>query len=841
MRIAQVIIVVLAMTRACQGAELVDTFPGNRQMLAWVAEAFATVDTDLNPADVNSFTVTLNDGRSDLRGEVRYQSGERKIVFQPLAPLERGQTYKATISGTIRNIDGTRIGKNLEWIFTVGTDVDYARLAKDALGKYEEKAPLAAEEPAPVVEPFTIVSITPGSQSEEVPVTQVIKVRFSEQLEPAGINKYTVILRTGSEIVTGRLELSENDTAVSFFPLERLFFGARYTLNISNLIASKSGKFLDQTLVTTFKTREKDLSNTLVITRTFPVDGGVEVDPNVKIVVFFNEGVEAETVNRFTVQLKDGEQAVWCNHFLADDRKCLVIQPAEILPVNRDFTVVLKETIRGDSGSCLGEECRISFRTASDIKLVTAPVQGKSSLMEPARPPYEEIDVHSEIRTVKSGKKLVPADAYVLPRLIESFPAPDAEGVPVDAVLHFRFNKPLRKDTVNQFNFLLMNGETPVPGRVEYDDADNLVRFQPECNLEYSRKYFVMIMNGVRDNSDNGLPTIYRYSFKIDPPPDIAPPEVVATSPLNGQIGVAGRPVLSAVFSEKMDESTLNSFTIILNDGEYNIPGNISYNPEKFEVYFKPAKDLPSGQWFTFALTSNIKDGAGNRMEQAVKVRFLVGDPPDKTPPALLSVSPADGAVIPQTRPAISLTFSERIRTGDISPFNLTVKSQEGRFIPGIIEYSSVSNRVVYRLLEELPYGMYTLQCRFVVQDDAGNEALIQKELSFEVAVKDSRLSVFNIFPLYGETVPAGEDLYIDFSNDVNPVSLNPFTVRLMDENGKMVPGVIEYLGSLRKAFFRPEAELKSGEKYSFSVTTSVQDTRGRQLDKDYRVEFYVE
>ena len=63
------------------------------------------------------------------------------------------------------------------------------------------------------------------------------------------------------------------------------------------------------------------------------------------------------------------------------------------------------------------------------------------------------------------------------------------------------------------------------------------------------------------------------------PPPDTTPPTVISTIPSNGSVNV---PVdlpdgITITFSKSMDASTVNDHTIVLADGQNNIPGAVTY------------------------------------------------------------------------------------------------------------------------------------------------------------------------------------------------------------------------------------------------------------------------
>ncbi|MDD2715467.1 MAG: Ig-like domain-containing protein [Candidatus Wallbacteria bacterium] len=842
MKLFFLMLMVSAAACAENASGILKVFPDSRAIIIEAAEIYAVLDRDLRGGDVNLFTVTVNDGSADLRGKVEYVKAERKIRFIPDFKLSPGQNYRVTISGEIRDCMGKKLGNDYSWYFAIGRDLDYGKMISDLAAKVTAEIQVETAETVAgsTYEAFSVLEVTPGDGSDEISVTQVASIRFNKPVASESVNKYTVILRGSGEVVDSRLELSDRNRVVSVFPQKPLIPSTSYMINISNLITSSDKEGLEKGLVTVFRTVERGVESPLTVTRTYPIDGDKEIDPASKISIFFNEALNPETVNRLSVQIKSGEKPIWAKNFLTEDKKCLIIQAENTLPLNSEILIKVKRNLKSESQNNLNQDFSFSFTTAPALKLVSAPVIRETHEVN-ANQEFQAIDRIEEEKAEKSRNKVVPADAYSVPRLLGSYPTPRAVGVPVDSSLHFRFNKPLNPETVNGFNFLLLLKEEPVSAKILYDETDWDVKFTPDEPLEYSQEYWVVIMSGVRDRVGNQLASIYRYAFMTQVPPDVTPPSILNIYPPNGQIRVGSKPVLSASFNEPLDQKTLNSFTVILNDGKFNLPGNISYSSEKNEIYFKPVRELTSGEWYVFALTTAVRDKAGNELAEPVKTRFLVGDPPDKTAPALLAISPADGSVIRQAKPVISFTFSERVRTEQITPFNFNLKNEAGDYIPGRLEYSNQSNRLIYKLQSDLPCGKYLLKCNFPVCDEAGNQAVIQNDCNFEIAERDSKLTIFNIYPLTGGKVKPDESIYIDFSNDINPVSLNVFTVKLLNDQGKSVSGRIEYQPSVRKAYFYPNNKLESGKHFTLVINPGIQDKLGRKLEHEYKVEFDVE
>lgn len=74
---------------------------------------------------------------------------------------------------------------------------------------------------------------------------------------------------------------------------------------------------------------------------------------------------------------------------------------------------------------------------------------------------------------------------------------------------------------------------------------------------------------------------------------DTTNPTVISTVPINGAIGFSQSTAVSAVFSEAMDPSTINTTTVILQDpANAVVPGNVTYNPATRTAMLTPGTIL---------------------------------------------------------------------------------------------------------------------------------------------------------------------------------------------------------------------------------------------------------
>jgi trimeric autotransporter adhesin len=94
---------------------------------------------------------------------------------------------------------------------------------------------------------------------------------------------------------------------------------------------------------------------------------------------------------------------------------------------------------------------------------------------------------------------------------------------------------------------------------------------------------------------------------------DLTPPQIVSISPANGASEVSDKPVITFVFNEEMDASTLNSSTItVKTSGGDSAVGSYAYDEAQKSLTFTTLQNLLTNASYTISATSGIKDKAGN-------------------------------------------------------------------------------------------------------------------------------------------------------------------------------------------------------------------------------------
>lgn len=90
------------------------------------------------------------------------------------------------------------------------------------------------------------------------------------------------------------------------------------------------------------------------------------------------------------------------------------------------------------------------------------------------------------------------------------------------------------------------------------------------------------------------------------------------------------------------------------------------------------------------------------------------------------------------------------------------------------------------------------------------------------------------------QNVEPNTHLYIQFTSDMNTETINSDTVKIIDSNGTIVSGIINYDPDTQKMTFISDTPYDYEHQYSFIITNGLQDTDGNHLDNSVTYSFTI-
>ena len=248
-----------------------------------------------------------------------------------------------------------------------------------------------------------------------------------------------------------------------------------------------------------------------------------------------------------------------------------------------------------------------------------------------------------------------------------------------------------------------------------------------------------------------------------------ARPLVVATNPVEGALGVSGADTPWVLFDRPMDiQKTQSAFRLSSAGG--SATGQFYWEGTK--MYYRLSTPLSGGDEYTMVIGAGSETGDGVDLGEDLNIRFYAIA--DLGAPAIVSVSPPNGAGDVDPNSNIEITFSEPIdfSTVDdglsISPSVISTKSMD-----------TAGTTLVINPTSALSNATYTVNLSRSVKDLAGNR--LDSELSFsftvgsdftEPALNGVAAGALNLVEGVNTSgVSRNDSLVLTFSEAMNPVA----------------------------------------------------------------------
>ncbi|MBY0482675.1 MAG: Ig-like domain-containing protein [Chitinophagaceae bacterium] len=422
------------------------------------------------------------------------------------------------------------------------------------------------------------------------------------------------------------------------------------------------------------------------------------------------------------------------------------------------------------------------------------------------------------------------------PTVTSTDPVNLATGVAFNKMISAAFSKPM--DSLSATKSISITntslGGTVVLGSVTY--SGTTVVFKPTTNLLPSTSYSATISTVAKDLAGTFLKSNYTWNFTTGKAPDIIPPTIVSTDPINSAIGVPFNQKLSANFSEAMDPATITAANFKLANttlGGTNVTGTVLYSGTS--ATFTPAVLLLPNTTYTATITTAVKDLAAVSLTSNYTWSFTTGNVPDAISPTIVSTDPARFDISVPLNKTIAALFSEAMDQSTITTgtFTLANATLGGIIIPGTVNYTGVT--AVFVPLNSLsPNTTYTASISTGAKDLAGNSIVSNYYWSFTTgAIIDvTAPTVISTDPANNATgVALNKIIAATFSETMNPASIS-ITSFLLKNGTTPITGIVNYVGVI--GTFTPTSLLTASTLYTATITTIAKDLAGNSLVSDY-------
>lgn len=251
----------------------------------------------------------------------------------------------------------------------------------------------------------------------------------------------------------------------------------------------------------------------------------------------------------------------------------------------------------------------------------------------------------------------------------------------------------------------------------------NLLNITPDALLTRGMTYTLTVPAGaVTDLTGNALAAPFISSFTMSTSSDTTPPTVASVNPVHGATGVTPGPLTVAVtFSEDVVQGTNFSAIGVRNQAGVFVDRTLSLSGKVLSI--TPIEGVDSGTSYTVVVpVGAVKDLSGNALANSFTSSFTTAVV-DKTPPTVISVTPANGATdVPPGALTIRVTFSEPIVQG--AAFNSVALTGSGGAPVSRTLSVSGSSLLITSVGGVEPLTVYTLTVPAGAVNDVSGNAL---------------------------------------------------------------------------------------------------------------------
>ncbi|HSA15842.1 MAG TPA: Ig-like domain-containing protein, partial [Spirochaetota bacterium] len=250
--------------------------------------------------------------------------------------------------------------------------------------------------------------------------------------------------------------------------------------------------------------------------------------------------------------------------------------------------------------------------------------------------------------------------------------------------------------------------------------------------------YTASLSTGVTDATGDAMEAVYSWTFTTaTAQPDFTAPTVRSIYPADNSTGFSVSGVITARFSEPMDQSSIDELTFGLFVGAVRVEGYVDYDPENYIATFYPDNDLEYNTAYTVTLTDDIRDAAGNRLAGNYSWDFATAAEPSGDAPRVQWVFPADASTDFPIWKNLAVRFSKPMNADSIHEGTFVLFRGSTR-ISGSVAYNAATHTATFDPDRNLSTGTeYTVDLSTSITDEESNRITGDDSWSFSTEVGD--------------------------------------------------------------------------------------------------------
>jgi hypothetical protein len=270
----------------------------------------------MDPASITTSTVVLRNTVTTavVAATVSYNTATRVATLTPTGPLSNLTNYTVNVTTGVKDVSNNALAAQFNSTFTTAA---------------------APDNIAP-----TIVSRTPANGVTSIAVDTVVRVTFSEPMDPATITTSTITLTptSGGSPVAAVVTYDGATNTAKLDPTANLLNNTSYTITVTTGVKDVAGNALAAQSTSTFTTIPDTTAPT--VSSTLPLNGATGVARNINITITFSEAMDPTTINGTTITVSGGIAVVGAVSYDAATRTA-TFNPSSDLSATTVYTVTV--------------------------------------------------------------------------------------------------------------------------------------------------------------------------------------------------------------------------------------------------------------------------------------------------------------------------------------------------------------------------------------------------------------------------------------------------------------------------------------------------------------------
>ncbi len=316
-------------------------------------------DIDISTVSQTTFEVK-DDSNTVINGTYTYNSGNKTVTFTPATIIRDNRQYTVTLTSGIKDTSGNALQNTYSWSFTAA------------------------------VEPPSVASTVPAADADNVAINSVIRVTFSESMDPNSFDNSSILVNGG--LVAGSVSYDADSKTATFTPSDLLEESATFQVTVSQNVLDAQGYGMEAEYQWSFSTVLDTTAPT--ISSVSPAHGSASLATTGPITVTFSEDMNVSSINDGTFYLKDEFNNTINGSYNYDPgTKQASFQPSSPLIGTTRYTAMVTTGVEDAHGVNLIDNYSWSFSTApSSVSwVVMVYMAGDNSLSDQVSPDLEEM------------------------------------------------------------------------------------------------------------------------------------------------------------------------------------------------------------------------------------------------------------------------------------------------------------------------------------------------------------------------------------------------------------------------------------------------------------------